>query len=312
MTRLAPIPVSVIGGFLGAGKTTLLNRLLEEADGRRLGLIVNDFGDINIDEKLIVARDEDMISLANGCICCSIGSDFLRALVAMTSRVDPPEQIIIEASGVANPSRISAIAQADPDLSLQGVIVLIDAVNFVTQFDDPLLTDTLEGQVRAGDLIVITKSDIVLPDEIVQVEKTIAAIGATPRIISSAVGDLPIQLLFEIAGSGEGSKEISGHTHHPFWTGSFVSEQPCNLDRLREAVVALPASLLRLKGMVRDAEDCGHIVQWVAGRLRVTADPSPRVGKNSTQCELVYIGVGAGNEELEVRQLLASALQAPR
>ena len=304
MNALAPIPVSIVGGFLGAGKTTLLNRLLEEADGQRLGLIVNDFGDINVDEKLIVARDEDMISLANGCICCSIGNDFLRALIAMTSRVDPPEKIIIEASGVANPARIASIAQADRDLSLQGVIVLVDAVNFIAQLDDALLTDTLEGQVRAGDLIVITKRDLVSPADISRVEQAIAAITPAPRTVSSTVSDLPIGLLFEMTGSDNRPDQAEGHAHPSFWTGSFTSKQPCNIERLRADLAALPKSLLRLKGLVTDSEGKRHTVQWVAGRLDVTETPHT-VG-DVALCELVYIGVGAGTEKTEVRRLLTS------
>lgn len=310
MIGQAPILVSIVGGFLGAGKTTLLNRLLEEANGQRLGLIVNDFGDINIDEKLIVARDEDMISLANGCICCSIGNDFLRALVAMTSRADPPEQIIIEASGVANPARIASIAQADRDLSLQGVIVLVDAVNFITQLDDALLTDTLEGQVRAGDLIVLTKRDLVSTEGISQVEKAVAAITPAPRTVSSAVGDLPIGLLFDLSSRDHRSKGGGHHTHPSFWTGSFVSSQPCNLDLLREELMALPETLLRLKGVICDAEGKRHTVQWVAGRLAVIESPST-VG-DVAGSELVYIGVGAGAEETEVRRILTSAFDASR
>jgi len=310
VSSLAPIPVSIVGGFLGAGKTTLLNRLLEEADGQRLGLIINDFGDINIDEKLIVARDEDMISLANGCICCSIGNDFLRALVAMTSRADPPEQIIIEASGVANPARIASIAQADRDLSLQGVIVLVDAVNFITQLDDALLADTLEGQVRAGDLIVLTKRDLVSPKAISLVEKAVAAITSVPRIVSSAVGDLPIGLLFDLSSRDRRSGEMREPAHPSFWAGSFTSEQPCNLDLLREKLMALPETLLRLKGVVCDVEGRSHTVQWVAGRLVIAAS-SLTVG-GVAGSELVYIGVGAGAEEADVRCLLTSVFDASR
>jgi len=298
MTAPTPIPVSVVGGFLGSGKTTLLNRLLKENDGRRLGLIVNDFGDINIDEKLIVARDEDMVSLANGCICCSIGNDFLRALIALVTRSDPPEQIIIEASGIADPLRIAAIARADKALRLQGIFVLVDATQYIKQSADPLLADTVSAQVQAADLLVLTKSDI---STVVEVDAVSALLekekpGAL-RVVSSPE-NLPASLLFDFADSlPEGSDgTVRGHAPHDvFWTGSISSDQVCDVDRLKH-VLASQAGLLRCKGIVRTEGGVCRVVQWVAGRLDVTALTAGRA--HSENC-LVYIGVGAKPEGVD-------------
>jgi G3E family GTPase len=299
------IPVSIIGGFLGSGKTTLLNRLLAAAAGRRLGLIVNDFGDINIDEKLIVARDEEMISLANGCICCSIGNDFLRALIALVSRPDPPEQIFIEASGVADPARISAIAQADRDLALQSVVVLVDVLNFCQQLADPLLADTVEGQVRSGDLLVLTKSDVATEQDIEAVEEAVQEIVSTRRVIVSPVGDLPVDLLFDLQ-CGVTTPIVVDHAHnHPFWTGVFEGRQACDVERLQSVLQKLPESVLRLKGFVRDREGRSHVVQCVAGRANV--EPEGEDVRLARANELVYIGVGVDEEERDLQSLLASA-----
>ena len=302
MTKAERLPVSVVGGFLGAGKTSLLNRLLQENGGRRLGLIVNDFGDINIDEKLIVARDETMISLANGCICCSIGSDFLRALVALVTRPDPPDQIVIEASGVANPARIASIARADRSLHLQGVTVLVDAVNFRQQLADPLLKDTLEGQVRAADLVILTKVDIASDEDVSKVCDAVQNISPDVRMITSPVEALPIDLVFDLEGPNPNSDAPMVDPQHPFWSGSFASDLPCDVDALRQLLSELPPSLLRLKGVVFDDQGEGFAVQWVAGRLtlepRTLTDPSARSA-------LVYIGVG--EEDASVKGLLASS-----
>jgi len=302
MAKATRLPVSVVGGFLGAGKTSLLNRLLQETGGRRLGLIVNDFGDINIDEQLIVARDETMISLANGCICCSIGNDFLRALVALVTRPDPPDQIVIEASGVANPVRIASIARADRSLHLQGVTVLVDAVNFCQQLGDLLLKDTLEGQVRAADLVILTKVDIASDEEVVKVRDAVRNISPDVRMIASPVEALPVDLVFDLGDAPLTSDAPLAEPHHPFWSGTFASDLPCDVDILRQILGDLPPNLLRLKGVVSDSEGHGFAVQWVAGRLVIDphalADPSARSA-------LVYIGVG--EEKVSIKDLLSAS-----
>lgn len=290
MARNLPIPVSVIGGFLGAGKTTLLNRLLAEADGRRFGLIVNDFGDINIDERLIVARDEEMISLANGCICCSIGSDFLRALVALVSREDPPDHIVIEASGVANPARIAALAQADRELFLHGVTVLVDLLNFQQQLADPLLTDTMEGQVRAADLVILSKSDLAGADRIAAARAAVSRIAPDVRMVDSSVAALPVDLLFDLRHR-EVPPDAGDHTAHAaFATGTIVSDSACDIARLQLALDALSVHVLRVKGVVIDADGKSHIVQWVAGRLDLTSLEGE--AKKPAPSELVYVCIG--------------------
>ncbi len=280
------IPVSVVGGFLGAGKTTLLNRLLQENGGRRLGLIVNDFGDINIDEKLIVGRDEDMISLANGCICCSIGNDFLRALIALVTRPDPPEQIIIEASGVADPLRIGGIARADKALRLQGIYVLVDPTHFGAQINDPLLSDTLRAQVGAADLLLITKTDIASDAQIQETTDLLQCERPGILAVETSTADVPVSLLFDFEGQGVRAKAIDHDPHGVFWTGSVVGDRLCDLQKL-EDTLADCQGLLRCKGIVRSGNESWSLVQWVAGRLDVSALDQPS-GE-----ALVYIGVGA-------------------
>ena len=295
MTAPLPIPVSVVGGFLGSGKTTLLNRLLRENDGRRLGLIVNDFGDINIDEKLIIARDEDMVSLANGCICCSIGNDFLRALISLVTRPDPPEQIIIEASGVADPLRIGAIARADTALRLQGIFVLVDVTQYVKQSADPLLTDTVHAQVQAADLLVLTKSDISTVSEIDAVTELLEHEKPGALQVVSSPEELPASLLFDFADGADGRAAQNHTPHDVFWTGSIVNDLACDVAELKQ-VLASQVGLLRCKGVVRTAEDTWQIVQWVAGRMDATSLAS---GSVQNENNLVYIGVGDKPAELD-------------
>jgi len=128
--RPAPIPVTVVSGFLGAGKTTLLNHVLTAEHGRRIGVLVNDFGAINVDAELIADVQDDMISLANGCICCSIRMDLIQAVLQMAELPEPPEHIVIESSGVANPAGIVK-SFLEPEIwgtvQLDGVITVVDA-----------------------------------------------------------------------------------------------------------------------------------------------------------------------------------------
>lgn len=292
MTVRPAIPVSVVGGFLGAGKTTLLNRLLQENDGRRLGLIVNDFGDINIDEKLIVTRDEDMVSLANGCICCSIGNDFLRALISLVTRPAPPEHIIIEASGVADPLRIAAIARADKALRLQGIFVLVDPTHFGVQLNNPLLSDTLRAQVGAADLLLITKTDIASDAEIRETTDLLKRESPGILAVEASTADVPVSLLFDFEGEGVPSKENDHDPHGIFWTGSVVGDRLCDLQKLKNTLADC-RGLLRCKGIVRSDNEGWSLVQWVAGRMDVSPidEPNGEV--------LVYIGVDAKPEGFE-------------
>ncbi|MDI1263786.1 MAG: GTP-binding protein, partial [bacterium] len=139
----APIPVTLIGGYLGAGKTTLVNSLLRNANGRRLAVLVNEFGSLPIDGDLITARDGNLISISGGCICCSFGSDLVAALVDMTARGQLIDHLLIETSGVALPGSIVQSIGLLPGLALDGVIVLADAETIEERARDRYMGDTV-------------------------------------------------------------------------------------------------------------------------------------------------------------------------
>lgn len=160
--RPAP-PFSVVGGFLGAGKTTLLNRLLADPQAPRCAVLVNDFGDIAVDRKLIERHGGETFAMQNGCICCSIGDDLARGIATALDLAARPEHIVVEASGVAHPGRVADLARASPELAPGGVFVLADAGAVREQLQDQWIADTVDRQLQSAAHILVSKLDALPP-----------------------------------------------------------------------------------------------------------------------------------------------------
>ena len=283
------LPLTVIGGFLGAGKTTLLNHLLERADGRRLAVLVNDFGALNIDAELVVSRGADSIALSNGCVCCSIGDDLSASLMRVIDSEPPFDALLIEASGVSDPWRIAQVGMADPALSLGGVVVLVDSSAILAQTADPLLRDSLMRQVQAADWLLLNKSDLVDGPQFAAVRAWLDRQAAdTPRF-ETREARLPAELVPALFGQlgppglavhapRKQTAEGCGHEHHDhdhdhdhadghhghrghhhgepdhggqFETASWQPQSVLQADALRALLRAMPPGVLRLKGLVR-------------------------------------------------------------
>lgn len=159
-------PFTVIGGFLGAGKTTLLNRILRDARGTRFAVLVNDFGDINIDVSLIESHDGTTMSLANGCICCSLANGFIKTMIDLMREAEKFDHIVVEASGVSEPAKIMDFARVDRELNPDGIVVLVDAISFHERMADRKLTSIMANQVRSADLLILNKVDQASAEEI--------------------------------------------------------------------------------------------------------------------------------------------------
>jgi G3E family GTPase len=155
------LPLTVIGGFLGAGKTTLLKHLLENADGRRLAMLINDFGAINIDAALIKATGADSIELSNGCVCCSLGDDLVKQLVLLEKSAENFDHVVIEASGVGDPWKIAQIGMVAGAYRLDSVIVVIDSETIEELINDELIGDSVVRQLARADIILANKSDLI-------------------------------------------------------------------------------------------------------------------------------------------------------
>jgi len=257
---MSSIPLTVIGGFLGAGKTTLINHLLRTAT-RRFGVLVNDFGAINIDAALIAARDGDTVALTNGCVCCGTGGDLGGGLARLAGRV---EHVIVEASGVSDPWRVAQLALVEPGFDLEPIVVLADASALAGQLRDRWVSDTVRGQLMTAELIVLNKADH--EHRLEEARAAIRDIRPEARLIETRQGMISEDLL-RFPVSPRGRFRADGALVHEFPTWHFVPSGPFDRDRLRALLSALPASVLRVKGFCGlGPEAAPHLLQFASGQ----------------------------------------------
>lgn len=270
-----PTPVTVVCGFLGAGKTTLLNRLLAEPMGRRLAVMVNDFGAINIDADLVAEADESSIALTNGCICCSIRDDL--ALAMLRLRQDRPEidHIIIEASGISDPVGI-AEALFQPELGqhfrVDSLVSVADAAAYrEMDFHD---AELVLRQARVADLVLLNKCDIAEPAVRQLLERDIADMAPAARLFPTVQAAIPSAILFEPRDLMPGFAAQPAHVHHQdrhahaprpadalphgFSTRSWAFDAPLRLDAFTTFVRSLSRGIYRAKGILHVAELPDH------------------------------------------------------
>jgi G3E family GTPase len=177
------IPVTVLTGYLGAGKTTLLNRILSENHGRRYAVIVNEFGEIGIDNDLIVESDEEIYEMNNGCVCCTVRGDLIRVVEGLMKRPGRFDAIVVETTGLADPVPVAQTFFMDDDVrsktKLDAVVALVDAKHLPLRLKD---SKEAEDQIAFADVVVLNKTDLVTPDELDKVEATIRAINPAAKI----------------------------------------------------------------------------------------------------------------------------------
>jgi G3E family GTPase len=289
------LPLTVISGFLGAGKTTLLNRLLSEPQGRRLAVLVNDFGNINIDAALIKSRSEDAISLANGCACCTVAGDLTRALIKLSDSPEPPDAIILEASGLADPRGIAQVALANPALYLDGVLTLVDGETFEERHNDPDLASIFSAQLSAADIIVLNKVDL-LGTRGRAVRDHLQELAGKRPVLEVAHADVPADVVLGVRTQQSVAMACLPDEDHSsvFRSWSRVWSNPLGKERLTNALEQLPADIIRAKGIFHFSDNPSQrfIYQRVGPRWKLTPDDAPRVAAPgvSQESSLVVIG----------------------
>jgi cobalamin biosynthesis protein CobW len=326
---MAKVPTTVITGFLGAGKSTLIRHLLQNAKGRRLALIINEFGDVGVDGELMkgcndaACPEDDIVELANGCICCTVADDFLPTMQKLLDRADPPEHIIIETSGLALPKPLVKAFQW-PDIraraTVDGVIALIDADavaagRFATDevalaaaraadpnldHDSPL-EELYEDQLACADLVILNKTDLVDADALATVERSIdgeTRVGV--RVIRADHGAVDIGVLLGLGAGAEDDVDArvshhdteEDHDHDDF--DSFVV-QAGEIGDTAALIAAIGGAIerhdiLRVKGFVAVAgKPARLLVQAVGPRIQHHFDRAWKPDE-ARRTQLVVIG----------------------
>ncbi len=214
------IPVTVLTGYLGAGKTTLLNRILTEQHGRRYAVVINEFGELGVDNDLVVDADEEVFEMNNGCVCCTVRGDLIRILGSLVKRRNRFDGIIIETTGLANPAPVAQTFFVDDEIRaktrLDAIVTVVDASTLLARLAD---SAEAEAQVAFADVIVLNKTDLATSDEIAAVEARIRRINAAARIHRAersavAVEDLLDQGGFDLARVLRTTPDFLEHEEH--------------------------------------------------------------------------------------------------
>jgi len=316
------VPITILTGFLGAGKTTLLNRILTGDHGLRVGVLVNDFGSINIDAELVVGVDSNMISLANGCVCCQIRDDLVESVVALLARPETVEYMLLEASGVADPAGIFMTFN-DPNLRdrirLDSVTCVVDADQVFAHPEYPPLMDLKLRQVGFADMLVLNKVELAGPEQLEKVKAWLDRYFNRLRIVETNFCNVPYEILLGVGRFDPAQAALNVHglhqscfdptCHHEdhrhdrhahveskhdhakmFSTWSYETDQPLALEALRETMRKLPGSIYRAKGIVyiADAPERRAVLQVVGRRVDISIQEE--WGERIPRTQIVAIG----------------------
>jgi G3E family GTPase len=284
---LGVIPTLIVGGYLGAGKTTLVNHLLRHADGRRIAVMVNDFGELTIDADLIEGAEGSVLALAGGCVCCSFGSDLLGALQDVLQRQLPPDLILIETSGVALPAAVARSARLLPGLSIDGIVLMLDAETVRQRSADPYVGDLVRQQLLDADLLILNKTELCSPKALAELHAWLPTMSTpgTPVVPANQARVPPELVLGFHAGL---STEPDGATGDALarWAAQpigqptapasdrFVNElleltAPLDPQQLLAALTAPDAGVVRAKGWLTDLTGQRHLLQQVGRRAEL-------------------------------------------
>lgn len=277
------VPLVVIGGYLGSGKTTLVNHLLRQAAGRRIAVLVNDFGAVSIDADLIVGASDGVLALAGGCVCCSFGEDLIGTLQRAARRVPQPDVILLECSGVGLPAAVARSAALSVDVQVEGVVVLVDAAQVRQQATDRYVGDTVCAQLGQADLLILNQLDRCPAPERPRLRDWLAGHAAGAPQIDCEHGRVQPELVLGLralpardSGRWPGTGGLYRPTTHALphrlrHVRRQVGEPVELLPWAQQLVTSSGGRLLRAKGIVRGLDGQWWSVQVMGKRVEVAA-----------------------------------------
>jgi G3E family GTPase len=327
------MPVTIITGFLGSGKTTLLNHILSNQQDLKVAVLVNEFGDINIDSQLLMSIDENMVELSNGCICCTINDGLVDAVYRVLERGDRIDYLVIETTGVADPLPIMLTflgSELRDFTRLDSVLTTIDAETFTPDCFD---SEAASKQIIYSDIILLNKTDLVPEAKLNNLEQQLRQIKEGARIIRCQFGEVPLPLILDIHSNhpenyqreiDEEKAHDDAHDHHHdhphehhhhhsshldndgFVSISFESDRPLSLTKFQNFLDNLPDNLFRAKGILWFQEsERKHIFQLSGKRCVLNVDDWKNA---SPKNQMVFIGRHL--DETQLRNSLKDCLNS--
>jgi G3E family GTPase len=288
------VPLTIITGYLGAGKTTLLRRIVDES-GKKIAILMNEFGDIAIDSRIVEGKNIKMAELSGGCVCCSLSGEFEAAIGEILETVKP-EWIVVETTGVAEPAALAEdVVENVAGVKLDAIVTVVDCDSMV-RF--PSLGHTGTEQIELADILIMNKIDLLADDALEKAKGKVLAINGRALLIEAVKCEFDTKILFGV----ERSEPVHGHATHKieFDYFDFISDKRFDHDKIIAAVEALPSEIYRCKGFFATSEG-GFLVNYVAGRYTIEEFDCYRT-------ELVFIGKGIGRHKEQVRKALGQCI----
>ena len=267
------VPVTVLTGFLGAGKTTVLNRILTTEHGYRVAVIVNEFGEVGIDHHLLISSEQEIVQMNNGCICCAVQGDLLRALFQLLEQKSNFDTLLIETTGLADPAPVAQTFLVDErirrEFLLNGVVTVVDAKHIWNHLDS---SREAQEQIAFADLILLNKTDLATPEELDSLEQRVRGLNGSARIYRTKNADLDIGTLLEMRDFGlehrlsESPDLLSGNHDHSPAISSISLVEAGELDGMRvsywfrDLITQLGPNILRMKGILNLRGDADQFV----------------------------------------------------